>query len=429
MADDTIDAEAIEFDSDDPKELAAAKWELAERCRQAGIKYEELDAAEWGAAARVHIPSGRDTHAIPLFGLDSIRALLLIPFEKFVLLGPYAAVCSYEDGTIEAGVGGRALGSPTVALQRLRGQRIDHQAEPEPLTLDGGTGGRISLGPSTNVLEALGGPRVSARRLSLRITGFRVRTHDQALEILERLANSLFFQIDTTRNVAFSLTRRRPVRPFLKNPRSIPADLEFPRSEYDRDPISLYWYARSAVGMPLLQYLAFYQTVEYYFPTYSEAEARRKVRNVLKNPSFRADRDIDLARILLAARASARGYGDERAQLRATLNECLEPGDLREFLNAVPDRATFFSSRPEGLTDRKISIRKDNADLRNEVADRIYDIRCRIVHTKAVDRDGDVELLLPYSREAELLFHDVDLIQYVARAVLISASTPIAFSS
>lgn len=57
------------------------------------------------------------------------------------------------------------------------------------------------------------------------------------------------------------------------------------------------------------------------------------------------------------------------------------------------------------------------------MAERIYDIRCKIVHTKAGGSEGGVELLLPFSKEAELLYLDIELIQYVAQQTLISAST------
>ena len=172
----------------------------------------------------------------------------------------------------------------------------------------------------------------------------------------------------------------------------------------------------------MLQFLAFYQSIESDFPTYSQAEARRRVRNILRNPSFRLDRDADVGRILIALQSTGRGFGDERAQLRATLVECVSATGLREFLTASEERQAFFSARTKGLTDRKLPISNADADLRNDVADRLYEIRCKIVHTKS-GGDGEVELLLPFSKEAELLYQDIELVQFVAREVLVAAST------
>src|SRR5262249_41635905 len=103
------------------------------------------------------------------------------------------------------------------------------------------------------------------------------------------------------------------------------------------------------------------------------------------------------------------------------------PGDLRRFLTESDDRAEFFSNKQKGLTNHKLPIANKEADLRNDVADLIYDIRCKIVHTKGDGYEGDLELLLPFSKEAELLFHDIELLQYIARQVLISASSPLRY--
>jgi hypothetical protein len=175
--------------------------------------------------------------------------------------------------------------------------------------------------------------------------------------------------------------------------------------------------------MPLLQFLAFYQVIEFYFPTYSRAEAQRKLKSILKDPTFRGDRDADIGRLLSAVTVSRSGaYGDERSQLRATLMECIDPDSLREFLKSDPERLAFYSGKAKSY--HKIPLNNPSADLRGDVTDRIYDIRCRIVHTKNDARDGEIELLLPYSQEAEQLSFDVELVQYLAQQVLIAAGTP-----
>lgn len=214
-------------------------------------------------------------------------------------------------------------------------------------------------------------------------------------------------------------------RPSPRERRRTAADLQFPRHEYDKAPISLYWYARSATGMPLLRFLAYYQVIEFYFPTYSQVEARRKIQNVLKDPGFRADRDTDIARILSAVRSRGGGFGDEGSQLRATLRECVDPDHLRSFLTSSEERQEFLSGKVKGLTDHKIPIANASADLRDHVADRIYDIRCKIVHTKGEGRNGETELLLPFSREAEQLDYDIELVEYIAQRTLISSSSPL----
>ena len=200
--------------------------------------------------------------------------------------------------------------------------------------------------------------------------------------------------------------------------------IQYPKTQFDAAPLSLYWYARSAAGMPLLQFLAFYQVIEFYFPIYSKSEAQRRLKAILKDPTFRGGRDADVARLLSAIQISrSGGFGDERSQLRATLAECCDSDGLRRFIEEDKERRDFFLTKCKSLPYHKIPLSNLSADVRGDVADRIYDIRCKIVHTKSDSRDGDVELLLPFSAEAEQLAYDIELAQYLAQQILIAGSS------
>jgi hypothetical protein len=175
--------------------------------------------------------------------------------------------------------------------------------------------------------------------------------------------------------------------------------------------------------MPLLQFLAYYQVVEFYFPVYSQSEAQRKLKVILKNPTFRGDRDADIARLLAAIHVSRSGaFGDERSQLRATMLECIDAESIREFIENDTTLKEFYLTGSKSLPFHKIPIANESLDLRGDIAERIYDIRCRIVHTKSDGRDAAGELLLPFSKEAELLGPDIRLVRYVAQQVLIAGS-------
>jgi hypothetical protein len=61
-------------------------------------------------------------------------------------------------------------------------------------------------------------------------------------------------------------------------------------------------------------------------------------------------------------------------------------------------------------------------------SERIYDIRCKVVHTKSLEDGGGEDMILPFSKEADLLIDDVELIQFLARRVLIASSAPLKIS-
>lgn len=262
----------------------------------------------------------------------------------------------------------------------------------------------------------------------MKLTGCHVTTHDTALALLTKAAGSVLFQLDLLTDTPMGLEKER--RRFVggrrpKNNSNRTTELQYPKTQFENAPLSLYWYGRSAAGMPLLQFLAFYQVVEFYFPIYSQSEAQRKLKAILKDPTFRGDRDTDVARLLAAIHVSRSGaFGDERSQLRATLMECTDSDALRQFIAADTERKDFFLNKAKSLPYHKIPLTNPSVDIRNDVADRIYDIRCKIVHTKTDSRDGDVELLLPFTPEAEQLSFDIELVQYVAQQVLVAGSTP-----
>jgi hypothetical protein len=400
----------------------AALAELKRRCAAANLKLTEIPESLAGEAPAftLEMRSGRDYRNVYVTG-SRLNRLLSVDFEKYVFLSGFDAICSYADDIIEAFL--RPLDAPlrNFPVTRRFSSPIDFVLNPSQPGFP-----TIEVGRASEPFVALlGRPGIWEQRvLTLKITGNGISTHDQAITQLIKTANSVFFQIDLLSDIALSLVRER--RRLLRRPRKEPnlaLDLQYPPTEFDDAPISLYWYGRSATGMPLLQFLAFYQVIEFYFPAYSHAEAQRKLKVILKDPTFRGDRDADVGRLLSAIQVSQRGtYGDERSQLRATLMECTNAESLRDFLSADPQRQEFYSAKTKMY--HRIPIANPTTDLTDDVTSRIYDIRCRIVHTKNDTRDGELELLLPFTKEAEQLSFDIELVQYLAQQVLIAAGTP-----
>lgn len=409
------------------QELLAAKSALIERCKAAGLKVEDhfLPGEEY-KFLRVFMRCGRDTRNIGLFTVESIVALLSVPFEKYVFLSGREAICSYDEGTIEAAV--RSISGSLLSWQTLFGVAAGESLKAAALHITPDSEGlpNIEFGPASKSFVTIARGLGPQRRMTLKLSGVAVKTHDAALDVLNKVAGSLFFQLDMLVGVPLALERERRRLPLRKKRRAAGAveDLQYPKVQYDNAPLSLYWYGRSAEGMPLLQYLAFYQAIEFYFPVYSRSEAQRKLKVLLKDPTFRSDRDPDVARLLSAIQVSKAGaFGDERAQLRATILECCDPDELRSFLEGEQGRKEFFLNKQKSNSYHKISLGNPAIDLRNDVAERVYEIRCKIVHTKTDARDATFELLLPFSAEAEQLSHDIELVQYLAKRVLISSST------
>lgn len=307
----------------------------------------------------------------------------------------------------------------------------DEDGEITPIVLkeqDSDTSTTIKIGESSEEFSAFYSSRMrSNSRLSIRITNTKTKTHDSTIRLLEKLTNSLFFQIDLQLGMPLALQRERSrngPRGRRRSDLGTRDDLKFPEREYDQQPISLYWYAKSAIGLPLLQFLAYYQVLEFFMPTYSNHDAVGKIKNILKDPRFNAERDSQVARILATLRPSKRGFGDERSQFESVIRQCVSQEELRGFFESSPQITEYYKSDYKPISDKKIPVNNKESDLILETALRLYEIRCRIVHTKD-QSDKEVQLLLPFSKETADLHFDIALIEFIATAVLVASSAPL----
>ncbi|MEZ7130464.1 methylamine utilization protein MauJ [Nonomuraea sp. AD125B] len=297
-----------------------------------------------------------------------------------------------------------------------------------PLNGSTETGMAIEFGTPSARFAALSssGTRERSDMTVLRLQGVKEHRHDALLALLQNVSDSIFFDMDVRYNVPLRLRKVTRAIRLKKNPSSGSAvDVpRMPRSTYQPKALSLYWYGRSAAGMPLLQFLAYYQVLEYYFPKYSHRELIERIRNELRDPSFKIDDDSDLTRLIRMSGQTDSGTGRERDQLKATLRACVSDDRLKSFLDD-PERANFYAGQQVIRDVARIDTKNKKADLRDQAADRIYDLRCRIVHTKDDGGSKLAELLLPFSSEAERLGHDIELVRFLAQRVLVAGASAI----
>ena len=374
----------------------------------------------------VEFPNGRSTRTAYIGSEEAADNLLHYPLQELVFLGAYSAICSYKGGWIEAAVRAHGAGPRNLIARRsifgISGAGIG-DTELRELEISGPQGLTLRLTEKRGCLYWLdyGAP------LYLRIEGIGITEHDKATNLLEDLSNSLFLQIDFRFNSPLTVGKGRQLRRFPRSrgKRDEDSQLIFPRYSYHRSPSALYWYARSASSMPLLQFLAFYQSLEFYFPQYSRQEAIAKIKNILRDPLFDGTKDSSINIVLNATMEGHRGsLLEERKQLGATLKQCVDATALRDFLSETEERKRYYEQDYKTISKKGISL-SENAPVVDQTADRIYDIRCKVVHTKNLEGAEGDEIILPFSKEEDLLMDDVQLIQFLARKVLIASSAPL----
>jgi hypothetical protein len=339
------------------------------------------------------------------YDLPLLNMLNETSFEKFRGISGYRAIWSKELGLIEAIINIVAP-SDDFYLYEGDGTKIEYNSKEGKFN-----GMIISIDKITKTLgiidflqnnieydlRTFGSLRYPNKikslillKTSIKINYAQLNNQDQATKILEHVANALFFQIDT-HGLTIYLAPEQERRGNLFNPISLnKAPLSFPEYQYDTKPISSYWYASSAQNMPLIQYLGYYQVIEHYFNYYT------------------TDNNKSIG---------------EKHVIKRTLENYVTEEQIEAFISSNEKRSIFFKdSRKYGpISNENIFIgnSEKEGDIVAGTAFRIYAIRCRIVHAKEIGDGKNVEpTLSPFSKEAGKLQHDIELIKFIARAII-----------
>ena len=198
--------------------------------------------------------------------------------------------------------------------------------------------------------------------------------------------------------------------------------LTIPQKKYSNEAISLYIYGRSAASMPLLQFLAYYQCIEYFFPLYWNAEMISRVRRTLNDPRSNSDNDKDVNRLIQMMSTRGKAGAPERDQLQATIAGCVDSDEIATFLQCCSEGMTKTLTTKGYISGvRPLALHDKENKLTHQVANRLYDLRCRVVHSKEDGGTSQIDVLLPFSREAERLSADIVLARFLAQKAIIAS--------
>lgn len=389
----------------------------------------------------IDYPEARDKHSV-IYDSDDAELLMAddLDLSEIRFIPDVAGFFLVGSGRIEVRVRTRSW----MALQGIPGAELELSLGSEE-SLDEGEEeivfertpnrphvevhkGEVSLvlGPATErfrrVMAIGGGWNQAAYTLS--VEGSKHSTTEDVVEVLTRLADAFFFDLDARYGVPIEIEPRRERVRVLRQ-ETLKSPPEFPSNKYHPQPVALYRYGRSALGLPLLSFLAFYQALEFFFPIFTQEEITKRVRQALVSPRFDPNDEVSLLKVIGIVRPNRGISAGEREQLRSVIRRCLSIETIENFVNSSEHSRVYFCDKRQTIKNVAPLNMNGGADLRDQVADRIYDIRCRVVHTKSDGGDGAVELLLPSSKEARSIGPDIELVRVAAQEAIIAASSPL----
>lgn len=413
---------------------------IEELCKKHNLELEKKERPNGRGALAIRIPKEREFTTIYAVEDRNLGQFDELPdFYSYRFVKGYEAIWSMEKKILECEVDTNATGMIVRRIARRLEESFSEGREdkeeviiiPSPLP-----GVRIELGTASVPFDVFSYlrdemPRMaykhySGRRTTIKISNINVKTHAEAIKVIKGLLSSICFQINIKTDVPIQLCSERKPRDRRVSGEPEETSLSAPKYEYDSEPLSMFWVAENMPEMPLQQYFSYYQAIEFYFTVYSQMDAQRQVRNLLMNPQFNANNDKDLSKVLNVIKysGSSNSFGNELSQLRSTLKSCINVDDLRDWFSASKEREEYFDSKPaKKISNVTLKASLPDDDLIDAITRRVYETRCRIVHTKGTE--SNVEVLYHLSNETSRMKCDIELLQYLCRSVIISNGKPL----
>ncbi|MFC4591603.1 hypothetical protein [Sphaerisporangium corydalis] len=277
----------------------------------------------------------------------------------------------------------------------------------------------IVLGPTTlDAGNARRFPWRTPRRLTLKVDLGREMNAEDLVASCEKLMQSLFYELDIRNGVAIAPVRRSRTREKIidNNPPTLLLEVRHPRIQLKHEVASLFGFATWAQDSPPLAFLSYYQVLEYFLPVAVRLNTLGRLRRELNDPHFDRRKDESLMDIMKIAEGAA--SMPESQQLKTLIKALVRPERLEEFLSR--DWGDHFGKKGKISGVGFISLSNPSVTLADQVAERVYRLRNRIVHAKDDPKYSDAPVLLPQSPEAEALGCDVLLVRFLASEAILA---------
>ncbi|HTS99481.1 MAG TPA: hypothetical protein VMI33_22965 [Streptosporangiaceae bacterium] len=267
--------------------------------------------------------------------------------------------------------------------------------------------------------------RLARRRIpflgTLKISSGHATDRDQLERSSADIARSLIYELNFRNGVVAELDApvAAPDIAVVRRAPEVSEAVRYPRTKLQHEVSSLFGFASQATDDPPLAFLSYYQALEYFLPAFVQQSAIRAIRRELRAPAFDDASSDSLLRVLRAAKGSV--SPTDQNQLRTLVNEYVARSRLEEFFSH--NWGEYFTAKGPIRGVPSVNFMDTSQNLPYQVADRVYQIRNRIVHAKDDPKYADRRVLLPRSAEANAMTPDVLLVRLLATEAIAVGQT------
>jgi hypothetical protein len=192
-----------------------------------------------------------------------------------------------------------------------------------------------------------------------------------------------------------------------------------PRGRFNSDLIKYYQLGTSN-DIPILQFLVYYQILEYFFIKISEGELHSKIASRLNDPRFKSD-EKNLGKLIQDI-VDYKRVTDETEMLKQVIKKYVSPSELIDFIQSyekeIGDKV-YSKAHSRFGHEQKVTL--EEGHVIGNVAIIIKTVRNALVHSS--DHHERQERFIPFSKSTEIVIREIPLVKFLAEKVIIGSST------
>jgi hypothetical protein len=240
------------------------------------------------------------------------------------------------------------------------------------------------------------------------------------------LVNACLFTLAYIRQVSFQISEDWPQRPLSRRPFRYRDRLErgqvpIPQRRYDENLVRLYQRGIASAD-PVVQFLSFYQVLEFHFTTASNADLFKRLGAIIGDPAFRSTPRY-LNRLVHQTLVHKRET-DETEMLKLVLLEYADESELLEFIERYEEYlGVKIFSKAYHMFGKDVRLTLQAGHVIGSVARRVKHFRNALVH--AADRFEGLERYIPSKSNEEKLAMETPVVRFLAEKAIIGSGTPL----
>jgi hypothetical protein len=261
------------------------------------------------------------------------------------------------------------------------------------------------------------------RPLTIKVMQMNAASLDEAKKTSDAIIDAALFGIACLKDMAFDLhsewpRRHQRIEPFRFEESPEGSDLPLPRARYTPDLVRFYLRGCSASD-PVVQFLSFYQVLEYFFLTSADEQLYARLATRLHDPHFAATpKHLDK---LIQDTLEHKRETDETEMLKLVLQK----------YTSEPDVIQFISSYEAHLKDTPYTKKRSVFGEENQVnlqpghvfgglSRRIKLVRNALIHSS--DRHERKDRYVPTRANESIIEREVPLVEFLAEKVVIASA-------